>query len=412
MATIRDVYLRAAEEIDFRADRALVDRLKRYQRNFVNFNEDHINFFGTNLIGVYPMRFRQQDRDEFFLTVTGLDEIDLVDGIKTVEYLKPHWHRPNDPFNLACIWLMYELHKSTLLTTDEKRTGLLMTAQILMYRFMGSLLAHSFPYAADRSAMEATIAKLSRKYAIKTAGTWGKMFAIRAEELISRSSIHYKTYTEFNSDKQITYMVNDIQSRLKGMVKNIWQEFDKVRHSTARFVSEASIRTFNGEEIVREKTRKFNTYVRYMQEILPEKRNFIRDELVAVVTNLMHTVPPKQLYEALEWMSVNYRLKGTEYIETLVQDTTLHALALIAAHPESYRSGAAIEPLLIKLRALYTASRMSDLDLLNMRDMADKVVQQSVRSKNAAVLASVRTSIQLYIVLRALAMNHYTSASK
>lgn len=411
MATIRDVYLKAAEEIDFVADRALIARLKKYQQNFINYNEDHINFFGTNLIGVFPMRFRQQDRDEFFLTVTGLDEIDLIDGIKTVDYLKPHWHRPNDPFNLACIWLMYEISRSAVLSIEEKKEGEVLAAQILMYRFMGSLLAHSFPYPADRAAMEATMSKLSRKYAIKTAGTWGKMFTLRAEELIARNSIHYKTFTEFNSDNKITYMVNDIQSRLKGMVKNIWGEFDKVRHSTARFVAEASIRVFDGEEVVREKTRKFNTYVRYMQEILPEKRNFIRDELVSVVTDLVHTVPPRNLYEALEWMSINYRLKGLEYIEQLVENTTLHALALIAAHPESYRNGAAIEPLLIKLRALYTASRMSDHDLLLMRETADQVVKQSVKSKNSAVLASVRTAVQLYIVLRAIAMNHYSSHS-
>lgn len=412
MTTIRDVFMRAGAEIDFKADRALIERLSKYQRDFVNRDEDHINFFGGNLVGVYRMRFRQQDRDDFFLNIANLDEIDLIQEIKKVDYLDPKWKRPNDPLNLACVWLMHEISISPHLNNEQKHRGLKLVALILMYRFMGSILSHNFPFIADRAAMEATIASLSKKYHIKTAGTWGRLFDERAEELASKASIHYRTYTAFNSDKQITYMINDVQSRLKEMIKNIWREFDKVRNSTSRIVSEASVLVFDGETVIRDKTRKYAAYIRYMQEVVPERRNFVRDELVSVITDLMHTVPPRYLTEALEWMSVNYRAKAAPQVEQLVDETLLHCFSLIASQPETYRSGTAIEPLLVKLRALYTASRMSDPSLLKMRDLADSVAMASVRSKNSSVVSGVRTAIQLYVVLRALAMQHYQQTSR
>lgn len=407
MTTIRDVFKRAAEEVDFRADKSLIERLSKYQRDFVNRDEDHINFFGSNLVGVYQMKFRQEARDDWFLNVINLDEIDLVDAIKKVEYLDPKWKRPNDPMNLSCVWLMHEIATSKLLSASEKERGLELVALILLYKFMGSILAWYFKFVADKAAMEATMASLSKKFAIKTAGTWGNLFQQRAEELASSKSIHYKTYMAFNSDAQITYMINDVQGRLREIIKKIWGEFDKIRNSTNRIIVESTVLTFDGETVLREKSRKYTSYIRYMQEVVPEKRNFIRDELIAVISDLMHTVPPKYLVEALEWMSVNFRVKGAEEVETLVEETLLHCFSMISSNRDLYGQNNAIEPLLVKLKALYTASRMSDPALLKMKDLADSIAVKSVRSKNSSVLSGARTAIQLYIVLRALAMNHY-----
>ena len=60
-----------------------------------------------------------------------------------------------------------------------------------------------------------------------------------------------------------------------------------------------------------------------------------------------------------------------------------------------------------KLKNLYSASRMSDPQLIKMRDLADKVVGRSVKSRNSAALASVRTGLQIYFVLRAFARKYY-----
>lgn len=407
MTTIREVFDRAGAEVEFKVDQALIERLAKYERDFVNRDEEHINFFGSNLVGVYQMKFRQQDRDNWFLDIVNLDELDLVDQIKKVSYLDPKWKRPNDPMNLSCIWLMHLISTDKHLPMSEKQRGVQLVALILMYKFMGSILAHNFKFVADKAAMEATMASLSRKYAIKTAGTWGRLFHQRAEEIASVRSIHHKAYTNFNSDADITYMINDVQGRLRELIKNIWQVFARVKDSTSRITTEKAISTFDGEDVVKEKTRRFSTYLRYIHDVLPDKRSFIRDELVSVISDLMHTVPPKHLIEALEWMSLNHRVKGQERVEELIDETLLHCFSMILANRSIYGQGSSLEALLGKLRALYTASRMSDPHLLKMKDLADSIVSQSVTSKNVSVHAGVRTAIQLYLVLRCLAMQHY-----
>ena len=50
---------------------------------------------------------------------------------------------------------------------------------------------------------------------------------------------------------------------------------------------------------------------------------------------------------------------------------------------------------------------MIDPQLVLMKDLADKITRKGVRSKNNAAIASVRTALQVYLVVRGLAKKHY-----
>ena len=63
--------------------------------------------------------------------------------------------------------------------------------------------------------------------------------------------------------------------------------------------------------------------------------------------------------------------------------------------------------MLIKFRALYVASRSKDDKLMNMRDIAEKLVRESCKTKSGVIVYSVRTGVKLYILLRAFTMKHY-----
>ncbi|MNV96202.1 hypothetical protein D3C71_1911770 [compost metagenome] len=63
--------------------------------------------------------------------------------------------------------------------------------------------------------------------------------------------------------------------------------------------------------------------------------------------------------------------------------------------------------MLTKLRNLYTASRANNDLLLEMRTVGEKVVRKSVKTKNDALVASIRTGAILYLVLRTITMKHY-----
>lgn len=406
MLTIKSVFEDVAKDIVI--DAKLIQRIHEFERAFVNRNEDHVAFFGGNLMGVHPMRFRPIDRDNWFNDVIEMDDLRLEDGIQQVKSIAANWRRANDVMNLSCIWLIYAIENSKL-PPDLKAQGQRDVLLILQYKFLGSLMAHYYPYPADIAVMQATYAELSRKYALKVAGSWTALLNQRAVDIVNPRSIHRRAINTFADDKAVIYMVSDIQGRLKEIVKSMTAVFYRVKSEGARIGTEKSVVDIDGEAIVREKTKKFSSHIRYLHDVIGDKNSFIRQDLVGVIGSAMHTMPPRALIEALEWMSINHRQRGAEEVEVLIDECLLHAFELITANKDLLNLRGGVMPLLAKLRSLYMASRMSDPVLLKTKDLADTIVAKSVKSKNASVLASVRTGIQLYIVLRAMAMNYYQS---
>jgi hypothetical protein len=405
--TIKQVFDDVTKDVV--VDLKLVQRIHEYERAFVNRNEDHLAFFGGNLMGVKPMRFRQADRDNWFADVLQIDELSLEDGIHSLKSLDPEWKRANDVMNLSCIWAVYALLQSPKLSPQAKHEACVDVMLVLQYKFLGSLMAHFFRYPADEQVMLAVYRELNYKYALKAAGSWNVLLRNRAEEIMSPKSIHHRTYQVLGDDKAIVYMVSDIQGRLREIVKKMTTVFYQLRAKGVRIGTDKSFMDIDGSAVVKDKTRHYSSYIRYMHTVLDDKGSLIREELTNVIADAMKTMPPRLLDETLEWMHLNHRAPGHHEIEELVNETLVFAFDYIATDREILGKRSGITPLLIKLRALYMASRMSDPSLLKSKALAEKIVGQAVKTKNASVIASVRTGLQMYLVVRSLAMHHYAS---
>lgn len=388
-------------------DAQLIKRVHDYERAFVNRNEDHVAFFGGPLMGVHPMRFRPTDREAWFLDVLGINDEELFDEIGSVPSIDSDWKRATDAMNHSCIWLVYAILNSPKLSPAQKEQGANDALKILYYKFLGSLMAHNYPYPADEGLMLAAYAALSRKFAIKVAGSWGALIEMRAKEQLLPRSIHHATYTKFDSDDGIVRMINDMQGRLRDLVKSYNKVVYDIKAQGQRIGTERSVVDLDGTAFLKDRSRQYSTYIRYAHEIMTDKRSFIRADLVNVVTDAMHTMSPTLFVETLEWMSLNHRVKGAESVDKLIDETLLFAFDLMERERDILGPRTGLMPLIVRLRALYMASRMSDPNLLKTKDLSEAVVREAVQSKNASVIASVRTGIQLYIVLRTLAMHYY-----
>lgn len=403
--TIKTVFEDVTKDVVI--DAALITRLHEYERAFVNRNTDHIEFFGGNLMGVNPMRFRPSDRDTWFEDVLQIDELSLEDSVHAIPGIPSHWVRANDVMNLSCVWLLHAIQKSHL-SPALKEQGSMDAMLVLQYKFLGSLMAHNFPYPADKATMLATYAKLSRKYALKVAGSWSALLQQRAKDIYAPRSIHRRTIDNFAPDMAIINMVSDIQGRLKEIVKKMNRVFYETRQEGAKIGTDKSVQDIDGENIVKDKTRAFSSYIRYIHTVLDDRASFIRKELVQVVTDAMHTMPPRLFVDVLEWMSINHRAKGQQIIEEFVDETLLHAFSLIVSDPALMGKRSGLTPLIVRLRSLYMASRMSDPALIKCKALAEEIVSRAISTKNASVVASVRTGCEIYIVLRAMAREYYT----
>lgn len=406
-SSIKEVFKRQLSDLEL--DSKLVKRLSHFKHAFINKNDDHIKFFGGNLLGVEVVRYLQADRDEWFSEVLDVDDVSLTEALYSLEVINEEYKRTSDVVNLTSIWLLHAIYNSKQLSALEKEKSMIDVVYMLQVKFITSIFAHYFKFPADKEIAQAVYESLSRKYALKQAGSWNALFTERSKDVIGHTSIHLKTIKNFDDDDAILYMITDIQGRIREVVKKMYAVLIQMRDNKDRISSTSSVGlTTDGEAILKDRQRSFSTYKRYIHSVIPDRQTFIRDEVVSVITDAMHTMSPKLFIDVLEHCSTNYGKANHAEIGDLCDETLLHAFEFLSTNRALLRNQGDLSKLLTRLRSLYMASRMVDPSLLKMRDLADSIVAKASISKNKAMQASLRTGLELYIVLRTFTMNYYS----
>ena len=388
-------------------DQRLARKLKRFEDDFVNKNENHVNFFSNPLCGVWPARFTKEDSNLFFDDVLdGTDEYAIIEKIKTIPDVEESWKRATDAVNSTCLYIAHRFLTSGL-PQKTRDDAAISAIKILHYKFVTSLMAHYFKFNADPATAWAAYNSLSNKFSLKVYGSWIKLFQARAEDLISSKSIHRKVLQTFEKPKDVVYMISDTQIRVRDIVKNQWVKFDEVLSSDAAIVKTNNLVNINGDVVVRDMRRNFTPYMTYLKTISQDRSRFIKDELVVVVGNAMHTMPVEPFRDVLEYIvSVSGTSKGKD-VDVLLKETVLHAIDFINKDRYVQTKVTDTLGLIQKLRQSYVASRSRDPGLMKMRDIGEKVVKSVFKTKSKSHIASVRTGVFLYVVLRVFAMKHY-----
>jgi hypothetical protein len=391
---------------NLKIDVKLMKRVREYGQAFVNKNADHVSFFGSNLLGVYPVRFRTSDKDEWFDDVIEADDISIRSRIISLPTVDESWVRGTDAMNLTCLWLTHRVFNSSM-SQKQKEQAMIDALMVLHFKLISSLMAHNFKYPADKSVALATYAALSKKYAIKVYGSWYKLLEARCYDIIDKKSTHYRTLQLFDNDADIQYMITDIQGRLRSIVRNMWQVFDQIRTQDAKIVSTKGLVAVDGQNLVRDMVRNYTPFKRYIHEVAQDKTRFIKQELVQVTANAMYTMPEKLLVDSLEFISENYGKNNAQYIIEFIDETMLHAFEFLSGDKSTFAKSNDLAALITKLRAIYMSSRSTDKSLLKMRKLGEQIVKKSVKTKNPSTVAAIRTGLMLYIVIRAFTMQHY-----
>lgn len=410
--TVKTLFDAACSHIT--VDRVFLRKLQTYRQNFANKNEEHIAFFGGHLMGVQDVKFTRTDQIEWFANILDIDDQGLQEDLLTLKTLVPDPKKvryvSTNVMNLSCLWVCHAVYNSKL-SEAEKKQGMLDALLVLQYKFITSILAHWFPNRADEAVAVATYARLPKKYKLKELGSWGALLHYRAEQTIDKRSPHVinNTIQSFDDDLDIVYMVNDIQGRIKGYLRNIRDEFEIVRRDPMSLIKTTSNTTINidGEVVVKNKKNAYGAYRRYFGDVVSDRNSFIVSELVDIVAATMPKLPRKNMMECLEYITAKSSIvKGDPDVIKLADLTLEHLFDYIATNRNTINPKD-IASLLSRLRNLYTASRASNDLLLQMRDVGERVVRRAVKTKNVALVASVRTSVLMYIVLRTITMQHY-----
>jgi hypothetical protein len=403
--TIKEAFLKNCPNLV--ADRNLVRALSVYASRFRSKNQDHISFFGGNLIGVYPIKFTIADRNEWFDTILDTDEVDLTNDVHGTMFVNPKFHVTGDLFNLSMPVLLHLLHHSKHLNSGEIEQGKMDVVRIFHYKNLSSILSHDYPYPANKSVAMETYRQLSKKFDLKQYGSWQALIDARAKSIITQGTgIHYETYVRMTDDKAVIYMVGDVQDRLRDVINSINNVFHQVKMKENMITEGSSSVELDGVKHIRDVERVVSTYLRYVQNIVGVESDWYRPELATIIIKSNPTIPPAPLETALRYISSNYRYDKSGMIDELLKETIQHLFEYVAS--KNLKLGD-VPDVVSKMKGAYRSSRTSNESLLKMRELGDEIVSTATGIRTAATVASVRVGLFLYIILRALSMKHYSS---
>lgn len=389
------------------ATKELANRLLDFQIRFVTKNQDHMEFFGGNLTGVHIVRFTPSDMDKFFLDVLDIEEEEVKEGLFALPGVNKKHKVASDPFNNVCMYLIH-IFLSSKLPENVKKIGAVSTALILNYRYITSRLFRGFKYPADPQTAIAAYAALNNKFILKRLGTWHAVLEDRTKDLVQEDGLHYKVLLNFTDDKKIKYAITDTQGRVREIFKNVYGEFVKIHERGKKIRATSSTFEFEGEEMLKDKTNGLLAYIHYANSIVEDKNSIIKQEIIDAVCDIVKTASPILLEQTLQWISDNAKFTNQKIIKEFIELVLVHSFKYLQDNKNVVSRSTDLLSLAIILKGVYTSSRSSDEDLYKLRNLGEKIIKKTGLIKSPSMLASVRTVLMLYIVIRVFAMNHYS----
>ena len=402
--TIKETFNRVCGDVVF--DERLARRMIEFQISFTSKNEDHIAFFGGVLTGVHIVRFTTTDMNRFFSDVLQINELELEDELHQLKAIVADRKVSGDVFNHTCLWCVHKFLNSNLKPAEARRAAQA-SALILNYRYLTSLLSWYFRFPANIEDAQAAYSRLTKKSAIKQYGSWNALLDARVADLLPPDGLHGKTTQEYSDDFAIIYALNDSQGRIRSMMKHLMGELIAAKHAGTKVRSTSSSIEMDGESFLRDTSRGISGYTNYIFNVLPDEHTFIKEEIIGIITEALHTTPPQALHATLKWLCTNFKTNKGKEIDPFIEMVMLHSFAYLGDNRNVMRETTDIGKFIMRLKGVYMSPRSSNEHLMKMRDMSERFVKNAIPTRNPAIISSVKTSLMLYIVVRAFTMNYY-----
>jgi hypothetical protein len=399
--------------VKLKIDAKLLKAIKAKDLQFVTKNSDHISFFGSGLLGVYPIKWLDADRDEWFDDIMEIDDVALQSDLASlkipdekgllVPVINPDHKVVSSTINLAMSYLIHRFLTEKSLSQSQREEGAVVICKLLHYKFLSSLLSNYFAYPANEAIAKATYNTLSMQFMIKQLGTWGALIHARSVDAVGHTSVHRKGLLTLPFDAQ-AYFLSDVQTRIRNVVKAQTKVFYLVRDANGKTITTSQIMQIEDGIVIKDISRSFTQYHRYLYDLTEEPSSFIKQELIDIICNGINSADPRAVKSTLEWICNNIRDKRKAYIDQLLSETILYAFDFLTKNKISTKDlGLVIE----KLKAMLVGSRVNESKVLLLRKLGDKVVKEGSGRKSSVPTRPERTAVILYIVLRTLTMSHY-----
>ncbi|UOX39453.1 putative virion structural protein [Aeromonas phage ZPAH34] len=386
-----------------------VSTLRRFVYGFSTKDNEHTEFFGSPYLGTHRILFKTSDRVTFFNDIIDVDEVKLRDELIKTRWINKDFKVSSDAFNLSIVYLMYRVFNSDL-SHQMKEEALINLVMLFHYRILTSIMNHYFGYLVKPSVAQTAYNKLSLKFDIKRYGSWNALFRARAEFIINpKTGIHYETFTRMENDKKIVYMVNDMESRLKGVMNDYTKVLYEIKDSVDLVETDSGFAVMDGEINIKDVQKQVNRYRNYISGILVDRHSFFKQELVSYAARALDDTRSAGQFEdkliniIREFPAQYSHPKGEKYKE-FIDDVITHLFEYMASNSIRHND---LNSIMFKLRGAYVSNKSINKLVLKLRKNGDEIIKSMTGIKTQFTVSQLRTALMLYVVLRTLTMDYY-----
>ena len=405
---IRDVFARLCPNLV--ADKKLWKKLREINNSFLTRNDDHFRFFGSTLLGCYSVVYSNtEDRKKWFDVVMGAKEDDIKKALLNPPQINIKFRVASDILTLSITYVVYLCITSEELNEKQRKEAATNAMRQMYYRYIGSWMSNHFQYPCSYDSALTVFNSLSKRYDIKNYGSWSKLIEDKIDYLLfNKKSPHYNTFRTMKENDDVTEIGKDVSTRVKAVLDLIYDRHKSMSDDSRNRVrtSESTV-TIDGDVIHREKTTSVDIYKNYIANIINTK-SFIRRDLVDVILEAMNKARRDYFMSTLQYMSLNYGNPKYKHIKHFVELDIVYSFEIMYLNDMTFSSAGDI---IKKLRSKFMAPKGSDPELLELRKLGEQLVDEAtnLRKYNSSYAPSAeRTSLMLYIMLRAISMKYYS----
>lgn len=390
-------------------DNKLAVDIYKYHIYMSTMNPEHIQFFGSNLLGVNVLRYTPRDEVKFFDTVLGVDYDDLKKDIRSLDTIYHENSISGDILNLSLFYIMHRFLKTPHLPKPRQMRAAYDTALIFCYRCTFALTNNYIRHAVDPKVAQAAYANLSNKHLIKRLGTWKRLCDYRASRIVEETTKdgkpgqNYARLYLFNDDISVTDMIQDSQGRFRSIFNQYYDEFDKVyKDGQSIAVTSATIKDADGDIVLRERTEGADSLVNYARSLINDPAGFLDNDLMTIVADMNSNTSFRMIRSSLDWIANSYHdPKYNKAIDKFISDVIVQGVFYIEHNiPITRRKD--LPYILTTLQNLFLSTRSTDPNLLSIRSQGEKLLKAQNKSISPSLMTSTRSAIILYIILRTL----------
>ena len=402
-------------ELGVTIDNKKIQSMEKLAVHFV-LRDMHPATFNGMYLGVDPVVFKPSDRNALF-DVFGIHESDLAKKIREIPSIDRDRKVQSDPFNLLSLWIV---HLAFVYIKNEtvRHEFMMNVLRYYHYKLFTSIVNNMFRHGANRGVMEATIAhRLTLKSDIVRFESWRDLIDSHCEKIINVQDRYYKAVVSARPDEAFLSVISESQTALRQKIRTFASAYYDAHESGATIGSRSSIaENADGEKIIAQTASVVDSVRSTMVAEILNPNLFINETDVKLVAKEFSTINYRWLKIALlkvnetaaiqaasrkfdkvqvtrsETIYIGVRTLVEEIIKSVVSTCRLKRVSL-SNHAEVFDT----------MRKTYTASRIQDPTIVNVKRSIAHLIDPFNITTNEASKSALRLGVIYYIIYRTIA---------